>query len=221
MPDVNPAVRSPLAKPQALAGEPAKRRGRPPTGAREALVKAMRELLLEHDFEDISTEDLLARAGVSRGGMYHHFATKVDLFKAAYEASEQDILMRLTTIAGQEADASDPFAQLLAGCIAYVRECAAGHELSRIGLRQSRRVLGWEGWRDTAGPLGIAVIKAGIQAAVDAGQMASRDVTVATHLVLAALIEAGLLAANDPKPKQALARIEPEITRLLNGLRQR
>jgi AcrR family transcriptional regulator len=183
-------------------------------------VKAMRDLLFEHDFEDISTEDLLARAGVSRGGMYHHFATKVDLFKAAYEASEQDVLVRLATIAGQEADAADPFGQLLAGCIAYVRECASGGELARIGLRQSRRVLGWEGWRDTAGPLGIAIIKAGIQAAVDAGQMASQDVTVTTHLVLAALIEAGLLAANDPKPKQALTRIEPEIARLLNGLRQ-
>ena len=65
---------------------------------------------------------------------------------------------------------------------------------------------------------GIAALGAGVQAAVDAGELASDDVTITTHLLLSALIEAGLLAATDPKPEQALARIEAEITRLLDGL---
>lgn len=180
----------------------------------------MRELLLERDFDAISTEDILARAGVSRGGMYHHFASKVDLFKAAYEASERDMILRLGSLAEQQtARGSGAFDRLLAGCIAYVRECASDGELQRIGLRQSRAVLGWEGWREAAEPLGIAALKAGIQVAVDAGELASDDVTVTTHLVLAALIEAGLLAATDPEPDRVLGRIEPEIARLLNGLR--
>ncbi len=180
----------------------------------------MRELLVERDFDEIATEDILARAGVSRGGMYHHFASKVELFKAAYEASERDVILRLASAAEQQAShGASPFDQLLTGCIAYVRECASGGELQRIGLRQSRAVLGWEDWRDTAGPLGIAVMKAGVQAAVDAGELATDDVPSTTHLVLAALIEAGLLVATDPKPDRALARIEPEITRVLNGLR--
>jgi hypothetical protein len=41
---------------------------------------------------------------------------------------------------------------------AYVRECASPGELQRIGLRQSRAVLGWEGWREAAAPLGIAAL---------------------------------------------------------------
>lgn len=180
----------------------------------------MRDLLAERDFDEIATEEILARAGVSRGGMYHHFASKVDLFKAAFEASEREAILRLGAVAEQQAAlGGSAFDQLLAGCIAYVRECASRGELERIGLRQSRAVLGWEGWREAAAPLGIAAVKAGVQAAVDAGELASNDVTITTHLVLAALIEAGLLAATDPKPDQALARIEPEITRLLNGLR--
>jgi AcrR family transcriptional regulator len=181
----------------------------------------MRELLLEQDFDAIAIEDILARAGVSRGGMYHHFANKVELFKAAFVTSEQDLIRRLGSSAEREAAAGGgPFDQLLAGCLAYVRECAAGGELQRIGLRQSRAVLGWEGWRDTAGPLGIALTKGGIQAAVDAGELVTDDVTITTHLVLAALIEAGLLAATDPEPDRALARIEPEIVRLVDGLRR-
>jgi AcrR family transcriptional regulator len=179
----------------------------------------MRELLLERDFDEIATEQILARAGVSRGGMYHHFASKVDLFEAAYEASELDAMLRMGAAAQQQvADGAGPFDFLLAGCIAYVRECARDGELQRIGLRQSRAVLGWERWREAAQPLGIAALKGGVQAAVDAGELASNDVTITTHLLLAALIEAGLLAATDPEPEQALARLEPEIIRLLNGL---
>lgn len=205
---------------EAAAAASTAKRGRPPGGAREQLVRAMRDLLLERDFDQIATEEILARAGVSRGGMYHHFASKVDLFKAAYEASELDAMLRLGAVAGQQAASSaGPFDQLLAGCIAYVRECATPGELQRIGLRQSRAVLGWEGWREAAAPLGIAALGAGVQAAVDAGELASDDVTITTHLLLSALIEAGLLAATDPKPEQALARIEAEITRLLDGLR--
>jgi AcrR family transcriptional regulator len=182
----------------------------------------MRELLLERDFDEITTEEVLARAGVSRGGMYHHFPGKVDLFKAAFEASEREVLLRLASIAAEQAGpGSGAFDQLRAGCIAYVRECAKDGELQRIGLRQSRAVLGWEGWRETAASLGIAAMGAGIQAAVDAGELISDDVATTTHLVLAALIEAGLLAATDPDPDRALARIEPEVMRLLEGLRVR
>jgi|GEM_PF-3373261 hypothetical protein len=43
--------------------------------------------------------------------------------------------------------------------------------------------------------------------------------SLTTHLVLAALIDEGLLTATDPEADRALARIEAEITRLLNGLR--
>jgi AcrR family transcriptional regulator len=179
----------------------------------------MRDLLLERDFDQIATDEILARAGVSRGGMYHHFASKVDLFKAAYEASERDAMLRLGAVAEQQAvSGAGPFDQLLAACIAYVRECASPGELQRIGLRQSRAVLGWENWREAAAPLGIAALGAGVQAAVDAGELASNDVAVTTHLLLSALIEAGLLAATDPNPEQALAPIEAEITRLLDGL---
>lgn len=73
----------------------------------------------------------------------------------------------------------------------------------------------------TADPLGIGLIRAAVQAAVDAGELASDDVPTTAHLLLAALIEAGLVAASDPEPERALARLEPEIIRILEGLRRR
>lgn len=198
---------------------PAGRRGRPPTGARDALVTAMRELLVERDFDELSTEAILERAGVSRGAMYHHFPGKVDLFRAAWQESERENLTRIATVAAEADPGAGPFDLLCADCKAYLREAAVPGELQRIGLRQSRSVLGWEGWRDGAAELGIAVMRGGIQAAVDAQELRSADVETTTHLILSALIEAALLISTDPRPEAALARVEPEFIHLLESLR--
>jgi AcrR family transcriptional regulator len=192
--------------------------GRPSQGAREALVSAMRELLIERDYGEISTEQILERAGVSRGAMYHHFPGKLDLFRAAYQEAELASMQRIA--ADVQADpGAGPFDQLIAGSRAYLREAARPGEMQRIGLRQSRSVLGWEGWRSAAADLGIAIMRGGIEAAVGAGELESADVEVTTHLVLAALIDAALLIATDPDPGAAVERVEPEVVRLLESLR--
>jgi AcrR family transcriptional regulator len=178
----------------------------------------MRELLIERDFHELSTEDVLQRAGVSRGAMYHHFPSKIDLFRAAWQESERDAMSRIATAAAEFDPGARPFAQLVAGCRAYLREVTLPGEVQRIGLRQSRSVLGWEGWRDGAAELGIAVMRGGIQAAVEAHELKSEDIETTTHLLLSALIEAGLLISSDPRPEAALSRVEPELVRLLNSL---
>ncbi|HSZ06704.1 MAG TPA: helix-turn-helix domain-containing protein [Solirubrobacteraceae bacterium] len=178
----------------------------------------MRELLIERDFDGLSTEEILQRAGVSRGAMYHHFPGKVDLFRAAWQESERENITRIASAAAELDPQAGPFDQLIAGCRAYLREAGVPGELQRIGLRQSRSVLGWEGWRDGAADLGIAVMRGGIQAAVDAHELRSADVETTTHLLLSALIEAALLISTDPRPETALSKVEPELVRLLESL---
>jgi AcrR family transcriptional regulator len=180
----------------------------------------MRELLLQRDFDQISTEQILKRAGVSRGALYHHFPSKVDLFKAAWQASERDNIKRILATATEYATGNSPFDQLKAGCRAYLREAARPSELQRIGLRQSRVVLGWEGWREGAKELGIAVMQNAVAAAVQAGELATQDVETTTYLIFAPLIESALLISTDRDPEAALARVEPELLRLLDALRQ-
>jgi AcrR family transcriptional regulator len=193
------------------------RRGRPSEGARDALVTAARELFTARDFEEVSTSDVLARAGVSRGAMYHHFESKTELFRAAWEASEHELIARLAGNA--EAGAGGPFDQLVAGCRAYLAECMSSRELQRLGLRQSRAVLGWEGWSEAAAELGIGMMQAGVWAAAEAGELATANPATTARLILAALIEAGLLIATAPDPPARFREVEPEMTRLLEGLR--
>lgn len=205
---------------QAVKPSARRPRGRPDGGARDALVGAARELFTERDFVDVSTGEILARAGVSRGALYHHFASKLDLFREVYLACERDAMERVLARAQELGPATAAFDVLLAGCRAYLAECADSRELQRIGLRQSRAVLGWEAWRAAAADLGIGAMEASVAAAADAGEIDAPDVAATSSLLLACLIEAGLSIANDPHPQRALARFEPQAVRLLDGLRK-
>ena len=63
---------------------------------------------------------------------------------------------------------------LVGGARAYLRAAETDEDLRRIGLVQSRAVLGWEGWREAATELGIGLILAGVTAAIEAGELPRR-----------------------------------------------
>jgi len=193
------------------------RRGRPSEGARDVLVEAARELFMERDFDEVSTEEILARSGVSRGALYHHFPSKRALFVAVFQASERRVLER---VAAQAATAKTPFEALLASTRAYLRQCETNEELRRIGLLQSRAVLGWEGWREAASELGIGLALAAVSAAIEAGEMAPHDPETTALVLLGATIEAATLIAVASDRAAARERAEAVVVDLLEGLRR-
>ena len=191
-------------------------RGRPSEGAREAVIEAARELFRERDYATVTTAAILERAGVSRGALYHHFDSKRDLYRAVWLDSEERLIGRLAATAS---GAETPFEALTAGCRAYLDESATNRELQRIGLLQSRTVLGWEDWRRGIQELGLRAIGETVSAAIQVGEIREADVETTAHLVLAALIEAGLLIATAGDRRAARAAAEPVLEAMLEGLR--
>lgn len=191
--------------------------GRPSEGAREALVEAAHELFMERDYDQVSTEEILQRSGVSRGALYHHFPSKLDLFRAVFEASERRVIER---IAARASSAESPFEALLGGAMAYLRQCETDAELRRIGLTQSRAVLGWEGWRSAATELGIGMTLAAVTAAIEAGELAPNEPEATALILLGALIEAAMLIVVADDQAAARERSEAVIVDLLEGLRR-
>jgi AcrR family transcriptional regulator len=193
-------------------------RGRPSEGAREALIEAAHDLFMVRDYDLVSIDEILERSGVSRGALYHHFPAKVDLFLAVFEASERRVIER---IAAQLPVSASPFEALLDVAKAYLRLCETDEELRRIGLIQSRAVLGWEGWRAAARDLGIGLALALATAAIDAGELPPLDPETVAQILLGALIEAAMLIAVAEDRAAARKRSEPVIVDLLEGLRGR
>lgn len=50
---------------------------------RERIVESARELFNRKGFVDVSIDEIMSRAGLTRGGFYNHFKTKEDLFVEA------------------------------------------------------------------------------------------------------------------------------------------
>jgi len=193
------------------------KRGRPSQGARDAVVDAARELFMDRDYAEVSTAEILARAGVSRGALYHHFSSKRELYRAVWRDSESRLIERLGDAA---TGAGTPFEALGLAFGAYLDEAVSNREMRRIGLLQSRTVLGWEEWRQGISDLGLAAMAGGVQAAIDARQMRPTDVESAAHLLLAALIESALLIVTSEDPAAARSRAEPPLMEMLEGLRR-
>lgn len=61
------------------------RRGRPPSGGREAVIAAALQLLRERGASRLTTREVAARAGVSEGSVFYHFRDRAGLLEAVIE----------------------------------------------------------------------------------------------------------------------------------------
>src|SRR2546421_12565335 len=66
---------------------------------RGALMAAARELFAERGYAGGSTEEIVQRADVTRGALYHHFRGKDDLFRAVFEQIERELAEKIAALA--------------------------------------------------------------------------------------------------------------------------
>src|SRR5207245_11216209 len=62
----------------------------------EALLAAGRALFAKRGVAQVSAEEVVAAAGVTRGALYHHFRDKHDLFRAVYIRLEAEACAEMT-----------------------------------------------------------------------------------------------------------------------------
>src|SRR5580704_8450584 len=84
---------------------------------RQALLEAGRSLFAERGFAGAGQEEIVERAGVTRGALAHHFGTKLGLFRAVVESLETELAEHIATAAMV---GDDPMGQLRLGCLAFL-----------------------------------------------------------------------------------------------------
>jgi AcrR family transcriptional regulator len=185
---------------------------------RQRIVAVARELVAERGYAGLSTAEVLRRAGVSRGGLYHHFSGKAELLAAVVEALELDVVAQLAEVV---ADAPDQLRALHTGIQWYLDECIRSTELQRIGLVEGRKALGWEAWREVVAPHGLSMLSAALAAAMQGGEIEAADPGVLAHLILAALHEASALIVSAADQSAERQRAGQAMGVLIDGLRRR
>jgi AcrR family transcriptional regulator len=85
-----------------------RRRGRPPSGGREAILEATVELLRERGIARVTTREIAERAGVSEASVFYHYTDRAGLLQAAFATA----LAPLFALAGDGFDGGEPIVVL-------------------------------------------------------------------------------------------------------------
>jgi AcrR family transcriptional regulator len=183
---------------------------------RRKLLRVGRDLFARRGYSDVPTEEIVRRAGVTRGALYHHFRDKRDLFAAVVEQVEQEVMERVASAALAE---TDPWEQQRVAIRAYLDVCLE-RDVQRIVLVDAPSVLGLAAWREIEATYGLALVQAGLQSVIDAGYIEQQPVEPLAHLFLGALTEGGLLIARADDRAAARREVGDGLDRILRGLRK-
>jgi AcrR family transcriptional regulator len=167
-------------------------------GTRAKILAAARACFAADGYEGTSLESIMAKAGVSKGALYHHFPNKLAIMAALYEAAAANAV--------REGQAAALAPDIREGP-ALVRVVAAGlgwlkavedPETGSLVLDIGPRVLGWAWSREIEERYSAAPTRAALAAAVAAGEARCVNVGLATRIINAALAEIALSNRETP-----------------------
>jgi len=181
---------------------------------RVRLLEAARELFAARGYAGVSMEQVCARAEVTRGALYHHFAGKDDLFRTVCENAAGTVTDQVIEAARSYPDA---WSRLSEGCRAFLDACSS-QGVRQILLTDAPSVLGWASFRELDARHGLGLLRAGIQAAMDSGAIQAGPVDLIAHMLVAALDEAALVIGRATNPDDARHDAALVIDRILAGI---
>ena len=182
---------------------------------RVALLNAARALFAEKGFAATSRDEIAARAGVTRGALYHHFESKTALALAVVAELEADLVDRVVSAALEGEGVRE---QLHRGCRAYMDACA-DPTVARI-LVDAPAVIGVAACRALDAEACLPLLQDAFARSREEGVAVPGDPGVAAALLLGFLNEAaGLIAAtpfNRARREAVAATVDAFLSKLFD-----
>jgi AcrR family transcriptional regulator len=180
------------------------------TETQRALRREARKLFARKGYAGANTNELVERASVTKGALYHHFANKRDLYHAVLEDVQQELVERI-----EAAGAGRPaWERLRAMCRAYLDSCR-DPALARMLVLEAPVVLGWKTWCNLEQKYEVAAFA---RVLGEAGALSEPAETLA-QVILGALTTGARVIATAEAPDKARVDVEKTIDRLIAGLR--
>ena len=198
-----------------VSGEDGKRRTQAERRAatRRSLLDAARSMFAENGYHGTAAEEIVRRAGMTRGALYHHFEDKKDLFRAVVDEMEGEIDEEI-----EEAERAQPNLPetVMAGYRAFL-DAVLVPEMRRTFFLEGPAVLGWE-WREIDARHAVGKIEEGLASLIAEGFVEPQPVGPLARLINGALLEAAFFAAASEDPEAARDEAWGAMERLVGGL---
>ncbi len=181
---------------------------------RSSLVDEAAGLFAARGYAGTSLDEVVARAAVTKGALYHHFAGKQELFRAVFERTEE---AAMAAIQEQMAVETDPWERARAGIGGFLAACQEpGYR--RIVLEEGPVALGIEHWRESEQRTTFAILRA-VAADLLADQNVDADLVEAfTQVFFGALSAAGQAIATADDVEATGERVATVLAAILAGL---
>ncbi|CAN0601078.1 unnamed protein product [Ectocarpus sp. 12 AP-2014] len=153
---------------------------------RARLLEAARKLFVEQGFAETGTPELVRKAGVTRGALYHHFEDKIDVFRALAKQEAQAVG---TAIQETTHDIKDPEDAITVGTNAYFDAMAVPGR-AKILLSDAPAILGYSEALALTKSAGSEGLKEGLKQAIP--QLSEPELVALTNVLSAAFDRAAL-----------------------------
>ena len=174
-------------------------------------------MFADKGFAEVSTQAIVAAAGVTRGALYHQFEDKAALFAAVYEEVERDLVADIASPDHGRANRLMRWNRCGMGARLFLDRCSAP-DVQRIVLIDAPAVLGWDLWRAVGIKYGLGVIEGMLAHAIAEGAVPEQPLRPTAHVLLGALDEAALYVSRATNRDQARKEMEAVCDRLLSGI---
>ena len=180
------------------------------------LVAIARQAFSAGGYSDTAMEEIVQKAGVTRGALYHHFDGKKGLFLAAFEDAQTDIANRIIEVDKSKRSIWEKFIS----CTFAFFEACLDSQIQRIVLIDAPAILGWDVWRRVDEEKTLHLLRSHLQALVKGGIIKSFPIEPLTHLISGAANEAVLWIAGSEDPRKAFNEAWATMEKLLYSLRK-
>jgi AcrR family transcriptional regulator len=136
---------------------------------RAALLDEATTLFAERGYAGTSLEDVASASQVTRGAVYHHFASKQALFEAVLDLQEQ----RATAAILAAATAANPWDAAMQALDAFLTHCC-DPVYGRLCWLEGPAALGWHRWRECEKKYSYGLVEQFIRDLVESGYLAGR-----------------------------------------------
>ncbi len=181
------------------------------------MLDASRDEFAARGYDGASLDEIASRAGLTKGALYHHFASKAALLEAVYIELEEEAATRVR--AAVEASTGDALVRIAIAIDAFF-EASADPTYQRVVLREARGVIDRSRGRRLDHAVGLGLVIELIEAMQREGVVGPLPVTMTARIFLAALCEIAMSAADSDAPLTVRREGMVVLASMIEGIRR-
>lgn len=183
---------------------------------RAALLEKATELFAERGYADTSLESVASASQVTRGAVYHHFASKQALFEVVLDQQESAVIEEIMATA----DATDPWEMAMLAIETFLDKCC-DPTYGRLVWLEGPTTLGWHRWRECEEKYFLGLVEKFARILVDTGYLDPVGLDSTVRFIFWVIGGAGLALAETSDEERPRVRNEWSslLRHALGGLR--